>query len=91
VRDYAFIGLVKDYNEADGIATVEQRNKMVVGDEIEVIGPDRELFTQKIEKMWNDQGEEIEAAPHPQQIVKIKMAKPVAQFDILRRERKDGE
>lgn len=91
VRDYAFIGLVKDYNEADGIATVEQRNKMVVGDEIEVIGPDREMFTQKIEKMWNDQDEEIEAAPHPQQIVKIKMAKPVAQFDILRRERKDGE
>lgn len=91
VRDYAFIGLVLDYDAETAIATVEQRNKMVIGDEIEVIGPKRDMFAQKLEKMWNDEGEEIDSAPHPQQIVKIKMQKPVARFDILRRERKDGE
>lgn len=91
VRDYAFVGLVLDYDEASGIATVEQRNKMVIGDEIEIIGPKRDMFAQKLEKMWNDAGEEIESAPHPQMILKIKMARPVAKFDILRRERKDGE
>jgi putative protease len=91
VRDYAFIGLVMDYDAENGIATVEQRNKMVIGDEIEIIGPKREMFAQKLENMWNYEGEEIESAPHPQMIVKIKMTKPVARFDILRRERKDGE
>lgn len=91
VRDYAFIGMVLDYDDATGIATVEQRNRMFTGDEIEIIGPHRELFSQKIEKIWNDQGEEIQSAPHPQQIVTMKMVKPVAKFDILRRERKDGE
>ena len=91
VRDYAFTGLVLEYNEETGIATVEQRNKMILGDEIEIIGPKRDMFSQKLEKMWNDEGEEIESAPHPQMIVKIKMAKPVARFDILRRERKNGE
>jgi putative protease len=91
VRDYAFTGLVLEYNEETGIATVEQRNKMILGDEIEIIGPKRDMFKQKLEKMWNIEGEEIESAPHPQMIVKIKMAKPVARFDILRRERKDGE
>ncbi len=91
LRDYAFVGLVLDYDSKTGLATVEQRNKMVVGDEIEVIGPHRQLFTQKIEKMWNDESEEISAAPHPQQIVTIKMDKPVEKNDILRRERKDGE
>lgn len=91
VRDYMFVGIVLDYDEAKGIATVEQRNKMVIGDEIEVIGPNRDMFKQKLELMWNEQGEEIEAAPHPQQILKIKMSKPVAQYDILRRERRDGE
>ncbi len=91
VRDYAFIGLVLDYDAATGIATVEQRNKMVIGDEIEIIGPKRDMFAQKLEQMWDDEGNAIEAAPHPQQIVKIKMEKPVARFDILRRERKDGE
>jgi putative protease len=91
LRDYAFIGLVLDYDDKTGLATVEQRNRMLVGDEIEVIGPHRQLFTQKLEKMWNDEGEEISAAPHPQQIVSIKMDKPVEKNDILRRERKDGE
>ena len=91
VRDYAFVGLVQDYDRDTGIATVEQRNRMFVGDEIEVIGPHRQLFTQKIENMWNNQGEAIAAAPHPQQIVTIKMEAPVEKHDILRRERKDGE
>jgi len=91
VRDYAFIGMVLDYDETTEIATVEQRNRMFTGDEIEIIGPNRELFSQRIEKMWNDEGMEIQSAPHPQQIVTMKMIKPVAKFDILRRERKDGE
>lgn len=91
VRDYAFVGLVQSFDCKTFLATVEQRNKMVIGDEIEVIGPHRELFTQKIEKMWNEEGEEISAAPHPQQIVKIKMERPVEKHDILRRERRDGE
>lgn len=91
LRDYAFVGLVLDYDSKTGLATVEQRNRMLVGDEIEVIGPHRQLFKQRLEKMWNDKGEEISAAPHPQQIVTIKMDKPVEKHDILRRERKDGE
>jgi len=91
VRDYAFVGLVLDYDSETGMATVEQRNGMLVGDEREVIGPHRQMFTQRIERMWNDEGIEISAAPHPQQIITIKMEKPVEKHDILRRERKDGE
>lgn len=91
LRDYMFLGMVLDYDSSSGIATVEQRNKMSVGDDIEAIGPDIEMFTQKLEDMWNDEGERIQAAPHPQQIVKIKMKKPVCRYGILRRERRDGE
>jgi putative protease len=91
VRDYAFVGMVQGYDPETGIATIEQRNRMFTGDEIEIIGPHRQLFTQKIEKMWNDEGEEIQSAPHPQQIITMKMVKPVEKYDILRRERKDGE
>jgi putative protease len=91
VRDYAFVGMVLDYDSNTGLATIEQRNRMFVGDEIEIIGPHRQLFSQNIEKMWNDEGDEIQTAPHPQQIITMKMIKPVEKYDILRRERKDGE
>ena len=48
-RDYSFIGMVKSYDAGTGIAVVEQRNKMVIGDEIEVFGPGRDFFSQKLD------------------------------------------
>lgn len=85
IRIYDFAGLVLDYESEAGIAIVEQRNRMFVGDEIEIFGPSKEHFVQKIEKMWNDKDEEIDVAPHPQQIIKIKVAQPVQKWDIIRK------
>ncbi|SHI91980.1 peptidase U32 family protein [Lutispora thermophila] len=91
VRDYAFVGLVMDYDASTGIATIEQRNKMSLGEEIEIIGPHKKMFKQVIDKMWDEEGQEIESAPHPQQIVKMRMRKEVSKYDILRREGKENE
>lgn len=86
-RDYSFTGLVLDYDASTGIATVEQRNKMSIGDQIEVFGPGTEYFTQKLEYMTDEEGEPVQSAPHPQQILKIKMAQPVAEMYMLRKEK----
>ncbi|CAH2212916.1 peptidase U32 family protein [Tepidibacter aestuarii] len=85
IRDYDFIGLVKSFDEEEGIATVEQRNRMFVGDEIEIIGPHKETIYTKIDKMWNEKGEEIEVAPHPRQLIKIKFDACVKENYILRK------
>ena len=88
-REYAFVGLVKDYDPAAGIATVEQRNKMSVGDEIEVFGPGQAAgFTQTITRMTDEEGSLIQSAPHPQQIVHIRMDKPAGADWMLRRRQK---
>ena len=84
-RDYAFVGLIRSYDPQTGLAVVEQRNKMVLGDEIEVFGPGHMGFTQKITEMYNEEGEAIEAAPHPQQILKMRMQQPVDTDWMLRR------
>lgn len=84
-RDYTFVGLVRSYDEKTGLATVEQRNKMSLGDEIEAFGPDTDYFTQKIEVLLDEDGQPIESAPHPQQIVKIGMARPVLEKFMLRK------
>jgi putative protease len=86
IRNYDFVGIVRRYDETTGLATVEQRNKMVVGDEIEVIGPYIETMNAKIEKIYNEEGEEIESAPHPRQIVKLKLDIKVEENYMLRRE-----
>ncbi|WP_099188167.1 peptidase U32 family protein [Tepidibacter mesophilus] len=85
IRDYDFIGLVKSFDEKEGIALVEQRNRMFVGDEIEIIGPNKETIYTKIDKLWNEKGEEIEVAPHPRQLIKIKFDACVKENYILRK------
>ncbi len=88
VRDYTFAGIVRDYDPSTGIAIVEQRNKMEVGDQIEVFGPDIPFFTQEITEMADDAtGEPVTSAPHPQQILRMKMKQPVKPDYMLRKER----
>jgi putative protease len=89
IRGYDYVGLILDYDEENKLATIEQRNRIFVGDTVEVFGPGKEHYTQTIEKMWDEEGSEIEVAPHPQQIIKIKMKEPVESWYIIRKSRED--
>ncbi|MBQ3122657.1 MAG: U32 family peptidase C-terminal domain-containing protein, partial [Firmicutes bacterium] len=87
-RDYYFTGLVKDYDPETGYAVVEQRNKMNIGDEIEVFGPYTDHYVQTLTEMYDlETGEPVESAPHPQQMLKIKLDKPVKADFMLRKKR----
>jgi putative protease len=86
-REYSFVGIVREYHEDTAMAVVEQRNKMSLGEEIEIFGPDKDFFTQKLQVLLDDQGNPIQSAPHPQQIVKIKMDLSVEPGDILRKKK----
>ena len=85
IRDYDFIGLVTAYDSTSGIATVEQRNRMFTGEEIEVVRPEGPYFKQRIASMRNAEGETIEVAPHPQMTVYIPMDRDVEPYTMLRR------
>ena len=85
IKTYDFAGLILDYNTSNQIATIEQKNRIFVGDEIEIFGPDDDFFTEKIEKMWDEEGEKIEVAPHATQIIRIKMATLVKPWYIIRK------
>jgi len=87
IRDYDFIGWIKDYDPETNIATVEQRNKFSVGEDVEIFGPDIKHIDFKIQNIIDDKGEEVDSAPHPQQIVKIKIDKEVKPNYLIRRKR----
>ena len=77
---------MRSYDAENGLATVEQRNNMKLGQELEIFQPVGAPFRQELAEMWDEEGEEITAAPHPQQIVRIRMAQPVEPNSILRRD-----
>ncbi len=82
---YDFAGLVLDYNEESGIVTLQQRNFFKPGDEVEFFGPEIENFTVVVEKIWDEKGNELDAARHPLQIVKFKVDKTVFPNNMMRK------
>lgn len=87
IRTCEFIGTVLDYDSETKIATIEQRNKFSVGEQIEIMQP-KGYFKYTIENIEDEEGNKIETAPHPKQIVKMKIDSTVNKFDMLRREEK---
>ncbi|MDU2098901.1 MAG: U32 family peptidase, partial [Staphylococcus sp.] len=70
---YDFCGLVIDYDETTQIATIQQRNHFKPGQEIEFFGPELQSFRQVIDAIYDEEGNSLDAARHPLQIVQIKV------------------
>lgn len=85
IRTYDFIGTILEYDETKSEAIVEQRNKFVLGDEIEVFGPYKDVHKFRIDYIKDLDGTPLQMANQAKQIVKINMPEKVYKGDMLRR------
>lgn len=83
---FEFVGLVLHYDEKTQMVTIQQRNHFKPGEEVEFFGPEIDRFTHVIDKIWDEDGTELDAARHPLQIVHFKMDKPVYPYNMMRKE-----
>ncbi len=79
-----FLGIVKSYDEDNNFVTITERNYFKKGDEVEVFGPNIETFSFTIPDIYDEDGNLLEAARHPEQIIKFKLNKRVYENDIIR-------
>lgn len=84
VSNQDFLGIVIDYNEYNSEVTLSQRNYFKKGDVVEIFGPSIEPFTFTIPDIYDEEGNILEVANHPEQIIKFKIPKKVYQYDIMR-------
>lgn len=89
IRTHDVVGIVVDYDENTHTATIEQRNKVLRGEEVEVLTPKGDNFNIMLEDIRNEEGEPIDSTPHPQMIYKLKTDKPLKPFDMLVKEKGD--
>lgn len=87
IRDYDLVGIVLDYDEQTKTAKITQRNRFFRGDEIEIMRPMQPFFTQTIDKITGENGENIEAANHAEQILYIKTDFEAPKGSMLRKKR----
>lgn len=64
---------------------LRQRNKFCVGDEIEFLEPGKPPVTFKVPELLTEEGESVEAVPHPMMLFKMPMEKAVVPGSIVRR------
>lgn len=75
--------------QENGFAKIEVRNHFKLNDELEVFGPtiDNKRFV--IEEIYDEEGNKIEVANKPMQILKIKLPFEVSESDMLRKVKND--
>ncbi|EGQ4439136.1 U32 family peptidase [Staphylococcus pseudintermedius] len=83
---FDFIGLVLDYDKDNQMATIQQRNHFKPGQEVEFFGPEIQTFKQVVDKIYDEEGNELVAARHPLQIVQIKVDQPMYPNNMMRKE-----
>lgn len=88
VKEYTYLGIVGEQN-TQGFYRIEQRNKFSVGEEIEVMKPNGDNITVTVKEIQDEEGNQMESAPHPKQVLYIDLGYPLEKFDILRRQEKE--
>ncbi|MFZ5651271.1 MAG: peptidase U32 family protein [Bacillota bacterium] len=84
-RNCTFVGMVRGYHQDRGVVEVEQRNRFCRGEELEVLRPGGPPVKFVAEALFDQEGKEIDSAPHPCQSVFIPSPFPVGEYSLLRR------
>lgn len=84
VKNYTYLGTVEEVRE-DGCCRIEQKNKFFVGEQIEIMKPDGRNVLVTVKGITDEDGNAMESAPHPKQILWVDLGSEVSPYDILRR------
>ncbi|ENK1242585.1 U32 family peptidase [Clostridium sporogenes] len=83
IRTCDIVGIVREFNEETMEAIIEQRNKVLDGDELEVLRPEGPIFKISTSNMKDKNDNKIESAPSAQMIFKVNTDKILKENDIL--------
>lgn len=87
LNKHKFVGLVrgsKKLNSKNHLV-IEQRNYFEIGDMLEIVEPDNYAGKIKVEDIINSQGDSVDRAPHPQEIVMIPADLSIKENSLVRR------
>lgn len=84
IPQYKFIGEVVDFDESSMTATIRQRNVINEGDRVEFYGPGFRHFETFIKDLHDADGQKIERAPKPMELLTITVPKKVKAGDMIR-------
>lgn len=85
LREYDVVAIV-DRCE-DGMLYCTQKNKFLLGDELEVVSPHSEPAVLTVDALYGHDDQPLESAPHPEMKLKIPTSQTFAPYSFLRKAR----
>ena len=89
VKNYTYLGTVEEVRE-DGCFRMEQKNKFTVGETVEVMKPDGKNLEVTVKAIYDAEGNAMESAPHPKQVLWVDLGTETSVYDIIRRSEMEG-
>jgi len=86
MREKAYIAVCESYDKETGTATFIQRNRLIDGDNVEMISPGKLGRAFRVEGIWDEHGDAVPSAPHPMMRFTVKVPFEVKPGDIMRGE-----
>ena len=87
-QTHEFIGLVRSYDAERKLAWIEQRNHFKVGQTVEFLQPKGRLVRCAVSRILDEDGQDLDAARHAQQVVAVPVDEPLEAYSMMRREMK---
>ena len=84
IKEKSYLAVVLSYDEESGEALLSQRNKMCVGDAIELLTPGKCGVSLTVGQLYNENREQIDGTSHPYMNFYMKMPFSVKSGDIIR-------
>lgn len=84
IREKAYFAIAESDSDEGGLARFKQKNKIKVGDVAELLSPGKVGRAFRVEALFDEQGDPIEAAPHPSMRFYCRVPFEVHDGDILR-------
>ena len=84
IKDKAYLATCVSYDEKTGIATFTQRNKMTLGERIELLTPGKVGEEFPVDNLYDENMNPIDSTPHPYMTFKMKVDRPLFEGDIIR-------
>lgn len=83
INEYVYLGIVEEI-DGRGFARIGQRNKFCKGDRIEIMKPDGRNVAAAVCHIYDQEGAEVESAPHPKQLLYLELSEKAEKYDLLR-------
>lgn len=90
INEYIYLGIVEEVaapfaaEHGEMLVRITQRNKFCKGDQIEIMKPDGRNLSVTVQAIYDEDGAEVESAPHPQQTLWLSLTQQPEVYDLLR-------